>query len=82
MKTSTYYIRIIILTLVSLLCILLLSIVVLNVQTEQAKTEETVSERVFTRTFTENGARGEIFDRNGVPLVVNEMAFAIEFDYY
>lgn len=36
----------------------------------------------YTRTYNEVASRGEIFDRNGVPLVSNLMGFTIELDYY
>ena len=82
MKTHTFYIRIVVLTLVSLICFAVLSLTLYEVQTTKDAKLETASERTFSRTITENGARGGIYDRNGVPLVVNEMAFAIAFDYF
>ncbi len=82
MKIHTFYIRIIVLTLVSLLCFSILSFALYDVQTEKNTELESAVERTFTRIVTESGARGEIYDRNGVPLVVNEMAFAIAFDYF
>ena len=33
-------------------------------------------------TYTQTASRGNIYDRNGVPLVSNEMSFQVVFDYY
>lgn len=33
-------------------------------------------------TYTQKASRGTIFDRNGVPLVSNEMSFQVAFDYF
>lgn len=40
------------------------------------------SERRTTRTYEQKASRGEIYDRNGVPLVTNQMGFSLEFDYF
>lgn len=82
MKTHTFYIRIIVLTIISLICFSILSLTLYEVQTAKDPELETAGERTFTRIVTESGARGEIYDRNGIPLVVNEMAFAVAFDYF
>lgn len=35
-----------------------------------------------TRVYTELASRGEIFDRNGLPLVTNALGYSIQLDYY
>ncbi len=40
------------------------------------------SERGFTRTLTVDAPRGGIYDRNGVPLVINESQFNVELDAF
>lgn len=40
------------------------------------------SQRKTLRSYSENASRGEIADRNGVPLVSNSVGFVLVFDYY
>ncbi len=40
------------------------------------------SQRKTLRSYSENASRGEITDRNGVPLVSNSVGFVLVFDYY
>lgn len=35
-----------------------------------------------TRTYTEIASRGEIFDRNGLPIVTNALGYSVQLDYY
>ena len=40
------------------------------------------SQNKTLRSYSENASRGEIADRNGVPLVSNSVGFELVFDYY
>lgn len=53
----------------------------INLQFVSADNYRYVSEYTYTRTETVKAQRGEIFDRNGVPLVTNEYYYHILLDY-
>jgi len=69
------------------LCTLVLGVAVIyiarliNLQLVSADQYNYVSEKTYTRTETVKAQRGEIYDRNGVPLVTNEYFYNVLLDY-
>lgn len=79
-KRSFLYRYIIIAVLFVLVCILYV-INIGSIQLNNAGTVPVVSEKYTTRKVTVQAVRGEIFDRNGVPLVTNKYNYSLIFDY-
>lgn len=82
MTRASFHLRLAVLTFFSLVTILLLTSSVLNLQTAPQSSPHVREEQTVMRTQTLSASRGEIFDRNGVPLVTNHTVYALCFDYF
>ena len=63
-----------------ILCVLVVRLVQLQIL--QGPTLAKEAAKSSTRIYTELASRGELFDRNGTPLVTNALGYAIQLDYY
>ncbi len=79
-KKNGFSARYIGITAVFLLVCLFYVIKILDIQSE-GKAGSLDSEGLVTRTYTVAGVRGEIYDRNGVLLVGNDISYDIIFEY-
>ena len=79
-KYSKYKVLAIVLFFV--LCIYGICVRLYDYQVVQHESLKEASLRRTMRTYTQKASRGSILDRNGVPLVSNEMTFQVVFDYY
>lgn len=79
-KRSFLYRYVIIAVLFVLVCILYV-INIGSIQLNNTGALPVSSDKYFTRKVTVQAVRGEIFDRNGVPLVTNEYSYSLIFDY-
>ncbi|MBQ2912025.1 MAG: hypothetical protein IJE55_07050, partial [Clostridia bacterium] len=74
--------KIFLIFLVFVVCIYGICVRLYNYQIVEHEEIVESSMRKTMLTYTQNASRGTIYDRNGVPLVSNEMSFQVVFDYY
>lgn len=82
MTRAHFQFRLAVLTFLSLTVLLLLTSALLGLQTAPQESPYVREERTVMRTQTLSASRGEIYDRNGVPLVTNRTVYAVCFDYF
>lgn len=78
MLKKVYFIRYFVLLSVFLLFVIIYTASLLNMQFANAYKYQTTIENNTTKTFTVSAVRGEIFDRNGVPLVTNQNVYQLK----
>ena len=82
MTHDTFRLRLAVLALLSLITLLLLTSALLGLQTAPQESSYMREEQTVMRTQTLTASRGNILDRNGVPLVTNRTVYALCFDYF
>ena len=63
---------------IAVLCVY--AVLLVRMQVTDADAYRAEAEKRVTRTVTLSAPRGNIYDRNGVPLVVNRQSYAIQID--
>ena len=82
MTRARLQLRLAVLAFLSLVLFLSLTASLLSLQGTPQDASAVREECTVLRTQTLSAARGEIFDRNGVPLVTNRPVYALCFDYF
>ena len=82
MKQKGKWARMLILCGVMMIILCGLVVRLVQLQILQGPTLAQEAAKSSTRTYTELASRGELFDRNGVPLVTNALEYSLQLDYY